>query len=144
ALLHDDQLFAADLDVGARPFAEDHLVADLDVERMQPSVLAPRPGAGGDDFALHRLLLGGVRNDDAALAARLLLQATDHHAVMQRLQLHRASLDGRVSDGRDDSGGGVSASTREALAEAPDVSAVQADGDVRDAVRVASPHHLAM
>src|SRR3954469_23072477 len=33
-LLHDDQLFAIELDLAAGPFAEQHAVADLDIERL--------------------------------------------------------------------------------------------------------------
>src|SRR5258707_9814319 len=34
ALLHDDQILAIELHLGARPLAEQHAVADLDVERV--------------------------------------------------------------------------------------------------------------
>ena len=35
ALLHDQEFLAVDLDLGARPFAEQHAVADLEVDRDQ-------------------------------------------------------------------------------------------------------------
>src|SRR5215470_7360934 len=63
-LLHDQQVVPVDLDLGARPLAEQHAVARLDVERMQLAILATRARPDGDDLALHRLLLGGVGDDD--------------------------------------------------------------------------------
>ena len=77
AFLHDDELLAVDLDLGARPFAEQHPVAGLDVERMDLAVLAARAGADGDHFALHRLFLRGVGNDDAARGLLVLLEPAD-------------------------------------------------------------------
>src|ERR1700722_1445595 len=66
ALLHDQQLLAIELDLGARPFAEQHAVADLEVDRDQLAgfVTATRTDRG--DFALRGLFLGTVRDDDAA------------------------------------------------------------------------------
>src|SRR5713226_6327045 len=64
--LHDDQLFAVQLDFRARPFAEQNAVALLDVDRMQLAVLAAGARTDGDDLALHRLFLDGVGDDDAA------------------------------------------------------------------------------
>ena len=49
--LHDQQVFAVDLDLGARPFAEQDLVAGLDVERGDLAVFGAGAGADGDDFA---------------------------------------------------------------------------------------------
>ena len=70
-LLHDQVLDAVDLDLGPRPLAEQHPVAGLDVERDELAGLVAAARADGDRLALLRLLLGGVRNDDAA--GRLLL-----------------------------------------------------------------------
>src|SRR4051812_33857913 len=50
-LLHDDQLFAVDLDLGARPFAEQHTVAGLHVGRHELAGLVAGAGADGDDLA---------------------------------------------------------------------------------------------
>jgi len=44
--LHDNEVLAIELDLGARPLAEEHAVARLDVERVQGAVLAA--GAGAD------------------------------------------------------------------------------------------------
>src|ERR1700759_5677075 len=59
-LLHDQQLVAVDLDLGAGPLAEQDAVADLDVELDQLALLVAHARADGEDLALHRLLLGGV------------------------------------------------------------------------------------
>src|SRR5277367_1334648 len=52
--LHDDDFLAVELDLGAGPFAEQHAVADLDVERMDHAVLGARARTDGDDLAFHR------------------------------------------------------------------------------------------
>ena len=86
--LHDQQFLTIDLDFGAGPLAEQHLVALLDVERRQLTGLVAPAGPYGDDLALLRLLLGGVRNDDAGLRLLLAFEATDDDAVMQGTELH--------------------------------------------------------
>src|SRR5262245_46741682 len=58
--LHDQELVAVELDLGARPLPEQHLVAGLDVDWDQFAVLVPAARTDGDDLALHRLLLGGI------------------------------------------------------------------------------------
>src|SRR5689334_9608237 len=63
AFLHDDQVFTVDLDLGARPLAEQNLVARLDVERRNLALFALGASADGDDFAFLRLFLGGVGKD---------------------------------------------------------------------------------
>src|SRR5215470_15522264 len=54
-LFHDDQLFAVELDLGARPLAEQHPVARLDVHRDDLAVSAAGARAARDDLAFHRL-----------------------------------------------------------------------------------------
>src|SRR5829696_6879640 len=66
AFLHDEVLDAIELDLGAGPFSEQHLVADLEVDRDQLAGLVATARADGDDLAGLRLLLGGVGDDDAA------------------------------------------------------------------------------
>ena len=63
ALLHDQQLLAVDLDLGARPLAEQDAVADRDIDRDQLAALIAAARANGDDFALGGLFLGRVGND---------------------------------------------------------------------------------
>ena len=57
-------------------------------ERMQLSVIAARAGPGREHLAFHRLFLGGVGDDDAALRLLLFIDATDQHAVLQRSKFH--------------------------------------------------------
>ena len=70
-LLHDQELLAVDLDLGAGPLAEQDAVAGLDVERDELAGLVAGARADGDDLAFLRLLLGGVGNDDAARRSSL-------------------------------------------------------------------------
>src|SRR5271167_996575 len=65
-LFHDQQFVAVELHLGARPFAEQDLVAGLDVDRDQLPVLVAAAGPDGYDLALHRLLFGSIGDDDAA------------------------------------------------------------------------------
>ena len=82
--LHDQELLAIELDLGARPLAEQHAVAALDVDRDQLAGLVAAAGTDGDDLALLGLFLGAVRNDDAALGLFLGVDTLDHDTVMQR------------------------------------------------------------
>src|SRR5437660_6224571 len=88
AFLHDQVLDAVELDLGAGPLAEQDAVARLDVERNELAVLIPGARANGDDLAFHRLFLGRVRNDDAALGLAFFLDSLDHDAVVKRTELH--------------------------------------------------------
>src|SRR5580704_5074870 len=90
-LLHDQEILAIELDLGAGPLAEQDAVALLDVERNERALLIAGARADGDDLAFHRLFLGGVRNDDAALGLALFLDALDHDTVVQRTELHVSS-----------------------------------------------------
>lgn len=65
--LHDQKVFAVELDFGARPLAEQNAIANLDVESDDLAGFVTCAGTDGDDFAFLRLFLGGVGNDDAAL-----------------------------------------------------------------------------
>src|SRR4051794_5066768 len=76
-LLHNEELLAVDLDLGAGPLAEQDAVARLQVDRHQLAGLIARAGADGDHFALLRLLGGGVGYDDAAGRLGLALDALD-------------------------------------------------------------------
>src|SRR5205085_10462666 len=74
---------AVELDLGARPFAEQHAVADLEVDRDQLAGLVAAARAHRGDFALRGLFLGGIRNDDAALGFLFGVDTLDHDAVVQ-------------------------------------------------------------
>src|SRR5262249_20914431 len=92
ALLHDQELVAIDLDLGARPFAEQHPVADLDVDGDQFAGLVAAAGADSDDLALGGLLFGSVGNDDAASALLFGIDALDDNAVVKRTKFHGVLL----------------------------------------------------
>src|SRR5579871_1802905 len=88
AFLHDDEFLPVDLDLGTGPFAKQHPIANLDIERVQATILAPGTGAGGEDLAFHRLLLGRIRNDDSPFGLLFLIDAADQHTVLKRSKLH--------------------------------------------------------
>src|ERR1700683_2611914 len=86
-LLHDQKLVAVELDLGARPLAEQHAVARLNIDRNELAALVAATGADGGDFALLRLFLRGVGNDDAALGLFLGVDTLADHPVMERPEL---------------------------------------------------------
>src|SRR5260221_1244200 len=88
ALLHDQVLSAVDLHLGARPFAEKDNVTSLEVDRDQFSGFIAATGTDGDDFALHRLLLRGVRDNDAALGLGIFFNPLDANAVVVGTEFH--------------------------------------------------------
>src|SRR5580692_11214085 len=110
-LLHDQEILALELDFGSGPLAEQHAVAGLEVDGDQLAALVAATRPHGDDFALLRLLLGAVRNDDAALRLFLCLDALDDHTIVQgtefefrhddpRCRCCAACVFGKVSDYR--------------------------------------------
>src|SRR3954451_2046851 len=84
ALLHDDEVFTVDLHLGARPFAEQDLVAGLDVQWRHLAVVGASAGPDGHDFAFLRLFLGRIGNDDPAGGLCLGLDPADEDSVMKR------------------------------------------------------------
>src|ERR1700704_1152750 len=93
ALLHDQVLDAIDLDLGAGPLAEQHAVAGAHVDRDELAALVTTAGADGHDLALRRLLLGGIRNDDAAGGALLGIDALDDDTIVKRTKFHELLLE---------------------------------------------------
>ena len=61
AFLHDQEVLTVDLHLGAGPLAEQHALADLQVDRDQLAGFVAATGADGDDFALRGLLLWRCR-----------------------------------------------------------------------------------
>src|SRR6185312_3041537 len=74
---HHEQLLAVDVDFRAAVFAEENLVADLDVERTDFAVFENLAVTERDNLSMHRLLSRRVGNHDAAGGGTLLLQALD-------------------------------------------------------------------
>src|SRR5258708_9246377 len=81
--LHDDEVFAINLDFGAGILAEQDAVAVVNGQREGLALIVGAAFAGGDDFALLRLVFCRVGNDDAATSCRCLFHATDQNAVME-------------------------------------------------------------
>src|SRR5436190_20628419 len=92
ALLHNQELLVVDLDFSARPFAEQHAVADLEIDRKQLAGFIAPARANCDDLALGGLFLRGVRNDDAASCLLFGVDALDHDAVVKRTEFHGVLL----------------------------------------------------
>ena len=88
ALLHDQQVLTVDLDLGAGPFAEQHPVADLEVDRDELAGLVAAARSNRDDLALGGLFLRGVGDDDAAGGLCLGIDALDDDAVVKRAEFH--------------------------------------------------------
>src|SRR6476620_11011995 len=64
-LLHDEEFVAVDLDLGAGPFAEQHLVAGFDAHGLELPIFAAGAGTCRDDLAGLRLLCCRIGDDDA-------------------------------------------------------------------------------
>src|SRR4051794_38613654 len=92
AFLHDQQVDVVDLDLGAGPLAEQHAVADLQVDRDQLASFVAATRADGDDLALRGLFLGRVGNDDPASGLLFCVDALDHDAVVKRTEFHAVLL----------------------------------------------------
>jgi hypothetical protein len=88
ALFHDQIFDAIDLDLGARPFAEQHPVAFLEVDRDKLAAFVAAAWTDGDHLSFGRLLFGGIRNDDSACSLSLGINARNHDAVVKRPKFH--------------------------------------------------------
>src|SRR6266478_8287021 len=95
-LLHDQILLTVELDLAAGILAEEDPIALLQGEGELPAVLGHSAGSDRNHFALLRLLLRGVGNDDAAVLFVLLLEAPDEHAVVERAEFRRRCLSHRA------------------------------------------------
>src|SRR6476620_7038239 len=82
AFLHDDEVFTVDFDFGTRPFAEQDLVAGLDVQRSDLAFVALGPAADSDDCAFLWLFLGGIGDNDPARGLLVSLDTANENAVM--------------------------------------------------------------
>ena len=90
--LHDQQVFAVDLDFGARPFAEQNFVASLNIKRRHSAVFCLGTCANGDDFAFLWLFLSCIRDNDPASGFCFGLDPTDENAIMQWTKCHMLNL----------------------------------------------------
>src|ERR1700737_3807194 len=83
-LAHDQMILAFEHNLAARVLAEENLIARLYFDRDKLAVLAVLALADGDDLALLRLFLGGVRDDDSALGPLNFLDTFDQNSIAQR------------------------------------------------------------
>src|SRR3954453_21080469 len=74
-LLHDQEILAIKAHLGAAPLPEQDAIAGPNVERLNIAVLVPGAWPNHDHLALLGLLLGGVRDDDAAFGLLLRVDA---------------------------------------------------------------------
>src|SRR5271156_939696 len=79
--LEDEEFLIVNFDFVAAVFAKQNPVAGLHVER-NPLAFFDSSSPDGDDFALLRLFLGRVGNDDAALHGLFFFQPPNQHAVV--------------------------------------------------------------
>src|SRR3546814_3687460 len=79
ALLHDEQILAIDLDLGARPFAEQDPITGLHRQFDERAVVVAGARPDGDNLAFLRFFLGGVRDDDAARGLLLGVDRSEEH-----------------------------------------------------------------
>ena len=78
--------------ISVPPYFEKMISSPLsNVDRDALALLVQRAGADCEHAATLRLLLGGVRQDDAARENLLLVENLDDEAVAQRLQIHERS-----------------------------------------------------
>src|SRR3954466_1108912 len=87
-LAQDQELVALDLHLGTAVLREDDRVADGDLERHDVAAVVLATGTDGKDGAALRLLLGGIRQDDAAGGHVLLVEDFDDETITKRLEIY--------------------------------------------------------
>src|SRR6056297_4219 len=85
---HHEQFVALDLDLGTGVLAEQHRVADLDVEFALAAVFEDLAVADRQDLTLDGLFGRAVGNHDATRGGPFFFDTLDDHAIMQRTQFH--------------------------------------------------------
>src|SRR5688572_14638444 len=89
-LLHDQEFFALNLDLSARPFPEQHLISRLQIDGDELAALIASTRTDCNHFALHWFFLGSVGNDDAAFGLGVFFNAAQNEAVVQWTKVHEA------------------------------------------------------
>src|SRR5262245_24065518 len=97
-LADDEELVVLELELGPGVLAVEDLLPDLDVHRLALAVVEDPARPDGEDLALLRLLLRGVRQDDAALRHLLAWRRLDDDSVAERRQLGRGLRGGGQGD----------------------------------------------
>jgi hypothetical protein len=86
----DEVLLTVVFDLGAAVLAVDDDIADADVERdTLLAVLVETTRANRQDFALLRLLLGGVGDNETGRRGLLGIEGLDENPVLERLDGNR-------------------------------------------------------
>jgi hypothetical protein len=88
----DEPVSKNNLDLSARPFAEQHAITSFDIDRNELAGLIAATRAHSYDLALGRLFLSGIRDDDATGGFLLGIDALDNDAVVKRTKLHGVLL----------------------------------------------------
>src|SRR5258705_6372157 len=81
-----------DPDLAAGVLAEQHAVALVHVERVHLAVFVDAALPNREHLALHRLLLGGVGNEETPLGLRFLVDAFHEDPVVQRSYVRHWSM----------------------------------------------------
>src|SRR5690625_7067305 len=84
-------LLAGVLHLCTAVLAVDNAIADGNVERNAVSVVIDAAGADGNNFALLRAFLSGVRNNKAGRRGLLSFEGTQNDAILERLYGDRHS-----------------------------------------------------
>src|SRR6516164_3408680 len=71
-----------------RPLAEQHPVADLDVDRDELAALVATTRADGNDLPFLGFFLRGIRNDDAATRLLFSFDPLDDDAIVKWTEFH--------------------------------------------------------
>src|SRR5450631_3135352 len=87
----NDVVFTVDLNVRACVFSDEHLVADMDCERLRFAVLKDLAVTDGYDLCFEGLFLGSVGNEQAAGGLFFLGKAFGHNAIVERTNFHGGS-----------------------------------------------------
>src|SRR5271165_2533468 len=88
AFFHDQEFNAVELDLGAGPFSEQHLVTDLEINRGELACLIAPTRADSCDLAGLRLFLCSVGDNDSAGGLRFGINTLDDNAVVKRAKFH--------------------------------------------------------
>src|SRR5262249_24306083 len=88
AFFHDQEFDAVEFDLRAGPFSEQHLVANLQINRDELARLIAPARADSRDLACLRFFLCCVGDNDATGGLRFGINASNDDAVVQRTKFH--------------------------------------------------------
>jgi len=85
----DQQVFIVELELSSGVLGEEHLIANLNVERNPIAIVIATSLTGRDDRAALRLLLRGIGKNDPAFGRFLTAKRLYDHSIAKWLQLGR-------------------------------------------------------